>query len=70
MAQRLMIAGSSATEALQQAQAMFYRTLQNQATMLSFIQDFRIMGYVCMAMIPVMFILKKTKPGKPTGMAH
>ncbi len=70
MAQRLIAAGSSATEAMQQAQAMFYRTLQNQATMLSFIQDFRIMGYICMAMIPVMFILKKTRPGRPRGMAH
>ncbi|MFZ0465653.1 MAG: hypothetical protein WAL78_08120, partial [Candidatus Acidiferrales bacterium] len=70
MAQRLMVAGSTATEALKQAQAMFYRTLQNQATMLSFIQDFRIMGYICFGMIPVMFILKKAKPKKAGGVVH
>ncbi|MFZ0922662.1 MAG: DHA2 family efflux MFS transporter permease subunit, partial [Candidatus Acidiferrales bacterium] len=44
LAQRLMIAGESATHALQMAQQMFYASLQGQAMMLSFIRDFRIMG--------------------------
>jgi MFS transporter, DHA2 family, multidrug resistance protein len=64
MAQQLMAAGQSATHALQSAEQMFYSALQNQAMMLSFIRDFRIMGYVCMGMIPFMFILKKAKPGQ------
>ncbi|MFZ0641031.1 MAG: DHA2 family efflux MFS transporter permease subunit [Candidatus Acidiferrales bacterium] len=72
LAQRLMIAGESATHALQMAQQMFYASLQGQAMMLSFIRDFRIMGYVCVGMIPFMFILKRAKPGKGRGrsMAH
>jgi MFS transporter, DHA2 family, multidrug resistance protein len=72
MAQQLMAAGQSATHALQSAQQMFYAQLQNQAMMLSFIRDFRIMAYVCVGMIPFMFILKKAKPGagKGRGMAH
>ena len=49
---------------------MFYGVIQQQAMMLSFIDDFRIMGYICLAMIPVMFILKRAKPGKSRVMAH
>ncbi|MHB8640995.1 MAG: EmrB/QacA family drug resistance transporter, partial [Candidatus Acidiferrales bacterium] len=70
LAQRLIAAGSSPTQALQQAERMFYGVIQQQAMMLSFIDDFRVMGYICLAMIPVMFILKKAKPGKSRVMAH
>ncbi|MHB8524985.1 MAG: DHA2 family efflux MFS transporter permease subunit [Candidatus Acidiferrales bacterium] len=70
LAQRLIAAGSSPTQALQQAERMFYGAIQQQAMMLSFIDDFRIMGYVCLAMIPVMFILKKAKPGKSRVATH
>ncbi|MHB8487258.1 MAG: DHA2 family efflux MFS transporter permease subunit [Candidatus Acidiferrales bacterium] len=70
LAQRLIAAGSSPIEALRQAERMFYGVIQQQAMMLSFIDDFRIMGYICLAMIPVMFILKRAKPGKSRVMAH
>lgn len=70
LAQRLIAAGSSPIEALHQAEKMFYGVIQQQAMMLSFIDDFRIMGYICLAMIPVMFILKKAKPGKSRVIAH
>ncbi len=70
LAQRFIAAGSSPTEALRQAERMFYGVIQQQAMMLSFIDDFRIMGYVCLGMIPVMFILKKAKPGKSRVVAH
>jgi len=70
LAQRLIAAGSSPAQALQQAERMFYGVIQQQAMMLSFIDDFRIMGYICLAMIPVMFILKKAKPGKSRVVAH
>jgi len=70
LAQRLIAAGSSPMQALHQAQGMFYGVIQQQAMMLSFIDDFRVMGYICLAMIPVMFILKKAKPGKSRVVAH
>ncbi|MFI5125241.1 MAG: DHA2 family efflux MFS transporter permease subunit [Candidatus Acidiferrales bacterium] len=70
LAQRLFAAGSSPIEALHQAEKMFYGVIQQQAMMLSFIDDFRIMGYICLAMIPVMFILKRAKPGKSRVIAH
>ncbi len=72
MARQLMLTGQSATQALRTAEQMFYSSLQGQAMMLSFLRDFRIMGYVCLGMIPFMFILKKAKPGKEKSraMAH
>jgi DHA2 family multidrug resistance protein len=70
LAQRLIAAGSSPSHALHQAESMFYGVIQQQAMMLSFIDDFRTMGFVCLGMIPVMFILKKAKPGKSRVMAH
>ncbi len=70
LAQRLIAAGSSPIEALRQAERMFYGVIQQQAMMLSFIDDFRIMAYICLAMIPVMFILKRAKPGRSRVIAH
>lgn len=70
LAQHLIAAGSSPIEALHQAERLFYGVIQQQAMMLSFIDDFRIMGYICLAMIPVMLILKRAKPGKSRVMAH
>jgi DHA2 family multidrug resistance protein len=68
MAQHFMQAGESPAAALQLAQRMFYATLQSQAMMLSFLRDFRIMGWLCLGMIPFMFILKRARPGKRSNM--
>jgi MFS transporter, DHA2 family, multidrug resistance protein len=71
LARRLVTAGQSVTHAQQSAQQIFYSSLQGQAMMLSFIRDFRIMAYLCLGMIPFMFILKKAKPGRGgRGMGH
>ncbi len=71
MTQHFIQAGESAAQARRLALRMFYATLQGQATMLSFLRDFRIMGYVCLGMIPFMLILKKARPGKRPAMpAH
>ena len=72
MAQRFIVGGESATQALQIARHMFYASMQGQAMMLSFLRDFRMMGYFCLGMIPFMFILKKARPGggRGRGMAH
>jgi MFS transporter, DHA2 family, multidrug resistance protein len=72
MARRLTAAGMSASHALESAQRMFYSQLQNQAMMLSFIRDFRIMAYLSLGMIPFMFILRKAKPraGRGRSMGH
>ena len=62
--------GSSAAQALTQAERMIYAMVQRQAMMLSFIDDFRIMAIITLLMIPFMFILKKAKPGKRSVPVH
>jgi MFS transporter, DHA2 family, multidrug resistance protein len=53
--------GSSACTAAEQAGAILYRELQRQAAMLALIDVFWI-GVVCLAMIPLMFLIKS--PGQ------
>jgi len=55
--------GASAAFATQQAYAMIQATVQRQATMLAYIDDFRLLGISILAMIPLVFLMKKGKPG-------
>ncbi len=59
----LHAAGSAGPLAAAQAQGLLYGELQRQAAMLSFVDTFWVMGVVCLAMIPVMFLAKKAKRG-------
>ena len=60
--QMLMTHGSNATQAASQAQGLLYGTLQRQATMLAFLDNFWLMGVLALVMIPLMFLMKKAKP--------
>jgi DHA2 family multidrug resistance protein len=53
--------GSDAAHAASQAHAMVYQGLQRQASMLSFVDNFRIMSIICLCVIPLMFIMKARK---------
>jgi len=55
--------GASAAFASRQAYALIEGTVQRQATMLAYIDDFRILGFAILAMIPLVFLVKKGKPG-------
>src|ERR1700685_1632864 len=55
--------GASAAFATQQAYAMIEGTVQRQATMLAYIDDFRLLGITILAMVPLVFLMKKGKPG-------
>ena len=55
--------GASAAFAARQAYALIEGTVQRQATMLAYIDDFRLLGFAIMAMIPIVFLMKKGKPG-------
>jgi len=50
--------GSDPASAAHQAQAMLYGELVRQANMLAFIDVFWILGIICLAMIPLMFLIK------------
>jgi len=62
---RMVSAGSSLSHAASQAQQMIYGTVQRQAAMLAFIDDFKMLGVVFFAVIPVLLLLRK--PSKQAG---
>ncbi|MBS1849961.1 MAG: DHA2 family efflux MFS transporter permease subunit [Acidobacteria bacterium] len=55
--------GFSAADATQRAYALIQGTTQRQATMLAYIDNFWMLGIAILAMIPLVFLMKKTKPG-------
>jgi len=54
-------AGSSAANAAAQAEGMVYGIISRQAAMLSFVDDFKLLGVVFFAIIPIFFLLKRPK---------
>jgi len=64
---KLVAAGSSVAHATNQAQQMIYGTVQRQAAMLAFIDNFKMLGVVLFAVLPVLLLLKK--PSKRSGSA-
>ena len=58
--------GASASGATQRAYALIQATVQQQATMLAYIDCFWFLGVAILLMIPAVFLMKKSKPG---GMA-
>src|SRR5579883_1290703 len=69
-ARMLESAGSSATQALEQAHALLYNQLVRQAAMLSFVDVFWLLSMACLAMIPLMFLMKKMRPQKGRVPVH
>jgi MFS transporter, DHA2 family, multidrug resistance protein len=55
--------GASSADATQQAYALIQGTLQRQATMLAYIDNFWLLGIAIMLMIPTVFLMKKSRPG-------
>jgi DHA2 family multidrug resistance protein len=55
--------GSSGAFATQQAYALVQGTMQRQASMLAYLDDFRLLGVSILVMVPLVFLMKKGKPG-------
>jgi len=55
--------GSSGAFATQQAYALVAGTMQRQAAMLAYLDDFRLLGISILVMVPLVFLMKKGKPG-------
>ena len=62
---RLISAGATAAHATSQAHGMIYNTIQRQAAMLAFVDNFKMLGVVFLAVIPVLALMKK--PKAPAG---
>jgi MFS transporter, DHA2 family, multidrug resistance protein len=65
-----MSQGSSAATATQQAYESVWGTVQRQAAMLSYNDTFLFLGMMFILMIPLLFLLRKPKPGKSGVMVH
>jgi len=55
--------GASAAFATRQAYALIESTAQRQATMLAYIDDFRLLAIAILLMVPLVFLMKKGRPG-------
>ena len=62
--------GASAADASTRAQAMIYGTVQRQASMLGFADAFWLMALLFLAVIPLMFFLKRAGPAAEIPAAH
>jgi MFS transporter, DHA2 family, multidrug resistance protein len=55
--------GANAAFATQQAYALIASTVQRQAAMQAYLDDFQLLGIAILAMVPLVFLMKKGKPG-------
>jgi DHA2 family multidrug resistance protein len=62
---RLISYGSSASQAATQAKGLVYNLVQGQSAMLAFVDNFKMLGVVFLAVIP--FLLLMRKPRVPAG---
>ncbi len=63
IAGRLIHAGSSAPLATQQAYGLIYRSVQQQASVLAYIDTIRFLGVACLVAMPLLFFTGRPKPG-------
>ena len=66
----LTVRGSDPVQASAQAHRMLYGMLQRQASMMAFVDDFRLLGTIFLCLIPLMFLMKRTRPQKSAVVAH
>jgi DHA2 family multidrug resistance protein len=58
---KLVAAGSTIAQASAQAHAMIYGTIQRQAAMLAFIDNFKMLGVVFFSIIPILLLMRKPR---------
>ena len=54
--------GADPARAAKQAQGLLYGLLQRQASMLAIVDDFWLLGLAFLLLVPLMFLMKKSKP--------
>ena len=65
LTQMFISRGSSPHDASHRAFGMISNLVTQQATMLAYIDNFKLLGVAVLAMIPFVFLMKKIKPGGP-----
>jgi DHA2 family multidrug resistance protein len=66
----LQAGGSDPVQAAQQAQAVLYGDLLRQSSMVAYIDVFRLLAWLCVALIPLMFFMKPARPGAGAPPVH
>jgi DHA2 family multidrug resistance protein len=64
-----MAAGADVTTATQRAYASLYGSVQQQASMVSFVLVFRLLGVIFLLLIPLILLMKRPRGAGPLG-AH
>jgi DHA2 family multidrug resistance protein len=65
------LAAQSGHAAQMQAYGVLNQTLQQQAGLLAYMDNFRLLALICLALVPIIFLFKKAKGPAPAGMpAH
>jgi DHA2 family multidrug resistance protein len=59
----LMTHGASSSQASAQAHGMILNLIQRQATMMAFLDNFKLLGIIFFAVIPIMVMMKKPRMG-------
>ena len=59
----LMTHGASSSQATAQAHGMILNLIQRQATMMAFLDNFKLLGIIFFAVIPIMVMMKKPRMG-------
>jgi DHA2 family multidrug resistance protein len=60
--QMFLSKGSDAVQAAAQAQQLIYNMVERQAMLLSFLENFRLLAITFLAVIPLMFLMRKIRP--------
>jgi DHA2 family multidrug resistance protein len=62
--------GHAAGEALRMAEGIVYDTVQAQASMLAYLDDFRLLALIFLLVFPLVFLLRRPEGGQPPAPPH
>ncbi|HEV2989992.1 MAG TPA: EmrB/QacA family drug resistance transporter, partial [Candidatus Angelobacter sp.] len=63
------LAAQSGHAAQMQAYGVLNQTLQQQAGLLAYMGNLRLLALICLALVPIIFLFKKAKVPAPASMA-
>jgi len=68
--QQLTAQGVIPSEATQQSYGRIYAILGRQASVLAYIDTIKLLAVICLCLVPLVFIMRKNKPGRGPAAAH
>ena len=68
--QHLQYSHSSSVDALHQSQAIIYNIIQQQAIILAYVDDFEMLGFLFLILVPFLLLIRKPDIGKAEVPSH